>query len=369
MAENLTTAAPEAPLSEEDRFAATVEAARAAKDTLATEAKPPPTAAPTPNTEGAQPERARDPATGKFLSTDAKPPAAAPFDGYENLPEAARKYLDKLQNDTKAAQNRAAAAQRDLERARRQAPPPRTPPQPQARAPAPAPQPRATPKWDAAKAEYPDFFASLEERMAATEAEQGRKLTALEQQQVKLDQQLQETRQIADRFQAREAEERKTHTREVLDTLSPEWKRTAGWVDDDGNAIHPDQQVFRPEFQAWLDALPPSVRAIKEAQLEHDDPHVLGSVFQEFDRDYAEAMGWTGNRPDANGNTATPARDPVAARRADALNDRQPRPNGGSPKRDPAPRPGDMSRGDAEEAAYLASIQPENMQRWRGLRT
>lgn len=375
MAEN--PAAPAAPMSEEDQYAAAVESDRAAR-AEADAAKTPagggaaPANAEARPTPGVDAPRARDPATGKFLPTGAAGgEPAEPFPGFKDLSPDARAYFDKLQNDTKQAQNRAAAAQRDSEARRRAAAPPQRP-----RAPAPQPQPpkpvapRAMPKWEAGKAEYPDFFATLEERFAAAEEAAGGKLTAIEARQLELDQRLQETRQIADRFLAREEQAHKATIRDVLDKSSPEWRRTVGWVDADGNTVPDDAQVLAPEFQSWLDALPPKVRAIRQAEMADDDPDVVASVFVRFDADYREFLAFHG-QADPRGNIATPARNPVDVRREQAQNDRQPRPNAGPPRREPAPAPADrvQSRFDAEEAAYVAANSPENRERWRGLRT
>lgn len=380
MAEN--TAAPAAPMSDEDRFAEAADAVDAARkegakptETPAADAAPAPGAG-QPNDRQAAPggegaPRQRDPSTGKFLPAGATGTPREPFEGYSALPEAQRKAVDALISERQRAISRSAALQRDLEAGRRTSPHQPRPRQPAPPPPPPQPQkPRATPKWDAESAKYPEFFASLQERIEASEEAQGRQLTAIEQKYAAIDQQLQETRAIAERFQTREAEQHKADIRATLDTASPDWRRTIGWIDDDGNAVHADHQVYRPEFQAWLDGMPEKVRAIRNAELADDDPHVIASVFQRFDADFAEFLRVTGSAP--NGSNATPARNPITERRAEALNDRQPRPGtGGAARRDPPAAPGQdhTSRADAEEARFLASISPENMQRWRGLRS
>lgn len=371
--------AGDAPATEEDRFAAAVEADRTARAEAKAETAPAPPAAPAPGvnrpsndrqalpTEGEG--RARGP-DGKFLPAGATGGKPEPFEGYSALPDAQRAAVDKLLQDNERAKSRAAAAQRDLEASRRRTPQQQRPPQPSRTAPPPVPpqQPRVLPKWDAAASgEYGETFASIEERIAYGEQALGRQLTGIEQKQLELAQQLQETRDIAARFEYREAEERKTHTRARLDELSPSWQKTAGWIDDNGAAVPEDQQVFAPEFDAWLNALSPKVKAIRLAELADDDPDVIGSVFQRFDADYAQAMGWPSNGA-GPGSTATP-RNPVTERRAAALNDTQRRPNGaGPPKRDPASLV-PATRMDTEEAAFAAAVTPDNMKQWRGLRS
>lgn len=363
-------AAPAAPMTEEDRFAAAFEEFDAA-DAAQAEADKPAPREPQPETQPSEPTqgRARDPQTGQFVPGSGRQPepAAEPFEGYKDLPPKAREYFDRLQSDSRAAINRAANAQRDLARLQRQQQAPRTQAQAQPRgapAPAPAPQPRTLPKWDQAKAEHPDFFASLEERILAAENDAGRALTDIEKRLARAEQQVQETAEIANRFREREAEEHRNETKGTLDTIAPNWKRIAGWEDANGNAVPPDQQSYAPEFQAWLNVQPESVKQRRLEDLDSDDPHIIGKVFQDFERDYAEAMGWHTRQP-GSGSPATPT-NPVAQRRQAAVSDRLPRANAGPPRGgNEERRP--PNRRDAEEDAFDA-ITDDDLQKWRGLR-
>jgi hypothetical protein len=371
-----------APMSEEDRFA---EVAAAVDNTREQErkqeAKPPaaPENRPNPQPEArgagggagdGQPTgdgRVRGP-DGKFAP---KPP---PFEGFDQLPKAQQDYILSLQRERDRATNGYATTQRELEalrRTRQQPPPPKPQPQPSAK-PEPSqqqpPTPRVLPKWEAGKKEYPDVYDSLEERVAAAETDLGRKLTATEERLAKVEQDLQETRQITSQYQADKAVEHRTQLRGYLDEVSPHWRRTAGREDDDGNPIPKEQQKYRPEFVAWMEAQPPVMQAMLKAQLKHSDPVLLGDVFQRFDRDYAAAMGWYGEGQGGGGRENAPRQpNPPPNPRRTALSDVQPRPGSGgaAPRAGGAETDDDAPAWDREEAAFAATATPQNMARYR----
>ena len=380
-----------APMSEEDQFEQAVQQGREAgvlrpdpaeKKLDAGAAKPgeqqphADTRAPAGDGQGGDggaPQQRQRGADGRFAP---KPP---PFEGYADLPEHARQFIERLQTDVVREQNRARDAQRRLAQVQptprpSQAPAPRNPQQ-QPPAPAPQqPQPRDTKRWDeAAKGEHREFYETLEERILAGETEAGRKLTDLERKTAELDQKLQEVAAIGRRFTEREAAEHVQASRAIMADLSPNWQRTAGWIDANGNPVPREQQTFAPEFVAWFGAHSEQERRIMMEALDSRDPYVSGRVFRDFDRDYALAMLTSGQQPGpgTDGGRATPPPVPrpvPQTRRAQALNDVQPRPGGQQPPpREPARAPNPGSR-DAEEAAFVAATTPDNMRVWRGHR-
>lgn len=302
-------------------------------------------------------------------------PKPEPFAGYNELTPAAKKAFDDLQNDVKREQNRARAAQQQLSQVR---PTPRqnqpTPRAPEPKPPAAAAQPPKLDKWRKVETEFPDFHASLEERIAASEGALGRQLTAIEAKQAELDQQLQETRSIADRFAQREDREHREVVRKRLDEWSPNWRHSVGWVDAEGHPIPKDQQAYTREFQAWIDAhaefVPSQHKRLLE-DLASSDPDLMGPWFQKFDQDFKTATGGAATPAGEEGSHATPRANPVVQNRSEALNDRPVRPNGGVPRA--AEEPNGQNRPDArfsrEEAEFAAVAANKNaLERWRGLR-
>lgn len=371
MAENFT---PNTAAKEEEAFASAVDTARKdggmfggkeAAEKAAERGDAPAPASADQDGGATAAQRTRD-ETGRFAK---EPP---PFEGYDKLDPEARKYIDRLTQERKRDQNRAQDAQRRLAQA--QSARPQQPP----RAPQPQPRPAATPeqppkleKWKKVETEFPEFHASLEERIAATEQGLGRKLSAIEAQQAKLDQQLQETRTIADRFQQREEREHRESARNRLDEWSPNWRKTAGWEDENGNPVPRERQAYTGEFQAWLDAhadYVPGIHARMLEDLASSDPDRLGAVFRKFDEDFKKATE-AETPAGEQGNNATPRANPVVQNRDQALRDRPVRPNGGVP----APDPSQMNRPDAryatEEAEFAAiALNKSALERWRGLR-
>lgn len=380
----------ERPKTEEDLFAETVEAARAAKE-APVEAKPAPAAeAPAPQPQARASEPVRDPNTGQFRRDDGgkAPPAPPPFEGFDKLDPAAKQWIERTLGEHDGLQRKYVRSQNQLrqrEQALREAlgtgkPRPTQPitqRQPDAPAPgSPAPTAEAAKAWDAYKAQFPDDAKALEERIAATEGKLGRKLTEIEQRLARLDemeQALKPVRETAARFEAREQEEVKAQGRGYFDEAAPNWEYLAGWKDEQGNRVPPEEQAFAPDFQAWLDAIrdhSPSVADMYEAQLAHHDPVIVAKVWQDFNRDYAEATGaphpmlrrtTDDNRPRAPVN-------PTQQRREAARSDVQPRPAGSPGGTRPAPAPQGFSPRSAEEEAFAAAVTADNLRHWRGLR-
>jgi hypothetical protein len=371
-----------APLTEEDRFS---EVAEAVDNTREQERKAPPVReTPPPAAEGGDQggqggaqdrgggvPRVRDPATGKFA------PEPEPFAGFNALPKEQQDYIRKLRREHHSATTGYSTAQRELETLRRtRAQPPRPAPNAsQPPPPDPSKQPPAKPKlekWEARAKEFPDDYASIEERIAASESELGRSLTAQETRIAKLEQEVQETRRVTSQYQADKAVEQRTRTKGYLDEVSPAWRYTAGWEDENGNPIPKGQQKLRPEFDAWLQAQPPKIRLVLQAQLDHDDPELIGDVFQRFDRDYAAVLDWQeqhGGQASRGTHPQPPPQRPAPpSRRQAALTDVQPRPGSGgaAPRAEPAPVEG--SAFDREEAAFDAATNDQNLRRWRGQR-
>lgn len=379
----------ERPKTEEDLFAETVEAARAEK---AAE-KPQVAASPAPDAADTPPQRTtepvRDESTGQFRGS--KPAEAPPpFDGYEKLDPAAKKWVDSMREGHDGLQRKYVRSQNQLrqrEQALRQAEGRNTRPTQQA----PTPQVRSTPApgntaaeakaWDAYKAQFPEDAKAFEERMALTEGNLGRKLTEIEQRLARIDEiekSLQPIRETAARYEAREHEAAKADGRGYFDQAAPNWEYLAGWKDENGNRVPPEEQAFAPDFQAWLDAIEehsPGVAEMYKGALEHHDPAIVAKVWQDFNRDYAEATGaphpMLQRQSNGGGESRqrAPATDPVQQRREAARNDVQPRPAGSPGGARPGPAPRDYSPRSAEEEAFAASVSAENMSRWRGIRT
>jgi hypothetical protein len=371
---------PNTAAKEEEAFAESVNIARedagmfGGKDAIPEEDKAPQQQ----RADGASAPPQRD-EQGRFTRTEAP---AEPFEGFSKLDAKAQEYIrgamsdkERLQQDVIREQNRAREAQQRLSQVR---PTPRrnqpTPPAATTKPPATAPQPRDLPGWKKVADEFPEFHKSLEERIAATEGDLGRKLTAIEEAQAKLDQQLQEVSEVSHRFEAREERERRASARERLNEIAPNWEILAGWKDREGNPIPPDRQAFVPELRAWLDAHPTDVRQLLERQLADPRPEIIGKVFADFNRDLAEIMGvQAGAGSNNGGSNATPPVSNLTQRRNVALNDTQPRPGTGGPPRGGTDPGGGMNRPDAaysrEEAEFAATAADSAaLRRWRGQR-
>jgi len=381
----------ERPKTEEDLFAETVEAARAAKEAPAAPAEAQPSAPVAEAPPARTTEPVRDESTGQFRgSKPAEPPP--PFEGYDKLDPAAKKWVDSIRGDHDGLQRKYLRSQnqlREREARLRQAEGRNNRPT----QPASAPQPRNTPApattaadatkaWEAYKKQFPDDAQALEERIAASEAALGRKLTEVEQRLARIDEiekSLQPIRETAARFQSREQEEAKAEGRGYFDQAAPNWEYLAGWKDEHGNRVPPEEQVFAPDFQAWLDAIEehsPGVAEMYKGALEHHDPAIVAKVWQDFNRDYAEATGaphpmlQRQNNGGGESRQRAPATDPVQQRREAARNDVQPRPAGSPGGARPGPAPQTYSPRSAEEEAYAAAVSnPEAQKFWRGLRT
>jgi hypothetical protein len=381
------------PETEEDRFAAAVEAERVAKEQAKAE-KPAPAAEARTDTAAAptegQPQRPRD-ESGRFAPT---PP---PFEGYDKLDPKAREYVDRLRGDHDGLRRKLIRSQndiRDRDKALREyASGTRKPATQGARAteapvasrnnPTPTPQQQQadTKAWEAYRAQYPDDAKAFEELVKAREAELGRKLSEVEQRLARIDEiesKLSTVSDVAARYEAREQESVKAEGRGYFDQAAPNWEYLAGWKDEQGRPVPREEQAYAPDFQAWLDAIrdhSPSVADMYEAQLEHHDPRIVAKVWQDFNRDYHEATGAPHPMLQRrNGNEETRPRapeNPVQQRREAARNDVNPRPSGsaGGGRVNPVPNDRRYSPRSAEEEAFAAAVSGDNMQRWRGLRT
>lgn len=379
------------PETEEDRFAAAVEAERAAKEQPKAE-KPAPAAEAREAEAPAQDNRQRDPATGQFQ----RQAPTVPFDGYDKLDEKARAWVDSMRTEHDGLRRKLIRSQndiRDRDKALREyATGTRKPATQGARAaeapvasrnnPTPTPQQQQadTKAWEAYRAQYPDDAKAFEELVKAREAELGRKLSEVEQRLARIDEiesKLSTVSDVAARYEAREQESVKAEGRGYFDQAAPNWEYLAGWKDEQGRPVPREEQAYAPDFQAWLDAIrdhSPSVADMYEAQLEHHDPRIVAKVWQDFNRDYHEATG--APHPllqRRNGNEETRPRapeNPVQQRREAARNDVNPRPSGsaGGGRTNPVPNDRSYSPRSAEEEAFAAAVSEGNMSRWRGLR-
>ena len=126
----------------------------------------------------------------------------------------------------------------------------------------------------------------------------------------------------------------------------PNWRRIAGWEDDEGNTVPAQQRKWHPWFTAWKSALPPEIQADYDAKLSQANATLIGHVLSHFERDVQAHLQASGQqRPDAVGG------GDVSQRRSDALRDISPRPSrSGS---EPAASPFNGQPGDPDRQAVL----------------
>jgi len=110
---------------------------------------------------------------------------------------------------------------------------------------------------------------------------------------------------------------------ERLTEMHPEWKRIAGWEDDDGNVVSdPGSRKWHPWFDAWKSGLPMAVRASYDQLLGQALAESIGYVITQFKRDVQAHLDASGQqRQDA------PAESELAERRSEQLRDITPRPS------------------------------------------
>lgn len=132
-----------------------------------------------------------------------------------------------------------------------------------------------------------------------------------------------------------------------LSTEHPDWRRIAGWEDDQGNYIaDPKARQWHPWFTSWKSQLPAEIQADYDAKLSQPNSVLIGHVLSHFERDVKQHMAASGDSPPAAGATD------VSQRRSDALRDISPRPSrsGSEPA---ASTPFSGQPGDADRQAVL----------------
>lgn len=268
------------------------------------------------------------------------PEADEPFEGFNALPPAAQeKFREHLSKADTLAQElaqqrrqygalagRLPGLQRQLDEYKRTAAAPSSA-KPQTPAQAAA--------WDAFKAQFPEDAKAIEERQALLAAEFGGKLDPLERQ----------NKELLTRLERIEQQAQAAENAEIQETLSehvPDWKILAGWETPDGQE---GDHNWHPEFQAWLDSLPPRVRGNYEEGLGSRDPSDVVFVMNAFKRDYILALQ---DEEEAGGYQPTLQQ----SRRQQALNDVTP--SGGG--RNLAAQPNRSGMHVSEEDRYAAAV-------------
>ena len=293
--------APAAPLTDEDRYADAVALLESIPDENQPAVADETPAA--PQSDGANPGVV---ATG---STTADPPQSPPeaelFEGFAALPDSAKQAfhdlqarLDRASGDRKAAIDRVAPLQRQLAQLQRDI---------EARKGAPAQQ-RAehiAEKWAKHKENYPEDAEAIEDLLRGFQDDLANK--ALQP----LVAEIAQLRQFRDEVMQDRAAQRIERAQSSLDDMASNWRQIAGWVDDKGNDVAPEERKFHPEFERWVESKPVGAQARIRRDLEDSDPEVVGDVFARFNSEY---FG-----PQVTSNAA-PA-DSAAARRAAALTD------------------------------------------------
>lgn len=287
-------------------------------------------------------------------STESQAPAPAqsatqePFEGFGQLPEAARakftetwekaqrfeQELAQQRRQYGALSGRVPALQRELDALKKA----RTAAAPSS---APSPQTMSAEQWDQFKANFPQDAKAIEQAIARQAAEIGGKLTPLEQQ-------LKEQAEKLERFERMAQEAENEAIQETLDDEVPDWRIIAGWETADGQ--DGDQQ-WHPEFQAWLDSMPGRIRAQYDELLGSRDGSDIAYVLNMFKRDYIDLLN-------AEAESAPP--QPQVRRNVDVM------PSATGNSLGSASRGGFQTR---EEQEYVAATTGDLMQRWRQART
>lgn len=282
--------------------------------------------------------------------SDQKPEAPAPsaepepFEGFSQLPEAARAKFTETWEKAKqfeqelaqqrrqygALSGRVPALQRELDALKKA----RTAAAPSS---APSPQTMTAEQWEAFKKQWPEDAAAIEQAIARQAAEIGGKLTPLEQR-------LKEQEERLQRFEQMAQEAENAEIQETLDEAVPDWRIIAGWETADGK---PGDQNWHPEFQAWLDSLPGRVRAQYDELLSSRDGNDISYVFNTFKRDYMDLL---------NEEAAAAPQQPPVRRNIDVM----PSASGGGLG---SARAGGYD--SEEERLYVEATARENMARWR----
>lgn len=276
-----------------------------------------------PKEEAEQP-RGED---GKFLPKEnggSPKPAAEPFEGFGSLDPAIQAQFNRVlseRDDYRTRYTRQLGHTRQLARSAHAAP--SGPVGDQLAAAqrhvsgmAPGAQRQAAQKqldkWEAHLSQYPDDAAAIEQRLSALRDDLASGITPLVQEVQSLRSIVSELHNGFGAVQQERAERMAQEHQATLDTIADNWRQIAGWQDDEGRLVPPEQRQWHPEFVAWVDGHDPDVQEHIWATLNHASPRVAGSIFAQFNRDAFAASA-----------PSTPA-NPTASRRAEALRDTQP---------------------------------------------
>lgn len=279
--------------------------------------------------------------------------SAEPFEGFGALPEAIRqrwieadKERQKQSEDLAAARRRESALlgkvptlERELAAMRKNKPAQAAP------ASSSAAQVSAE-AWEAFKAMYPDDAKAVEQRQAQFAAEIGGKLTPLEQQ-------LKEQAEKIQRFEQMAQEAENESIVATLDEAVPDWKRIAGWENEDGSE---GSREWHPEFLAWQESLPTRIRAQYEEALNSRDPDDIAFVINMFKRDYLLLL--------QEEESAAPQQHQQASPRAAALRDVMPSATGNS-----LGSTGRQQAMTAQEREWIEATSGDLMNKWRNAKT
>lgn len=264
-----------------------------------------------------------------------------PFEGFSQLPEAARSKFTETWEQAKrfeqelaqqrrqygALSGRVPALQRELDALKKRT----------AAAPSSAsPQTMSAEAWENFKANFPQDAKAIEEALARQAGELTGKLTPMEQR-------LKDHEEKLARFEQMAQEAENAEIQEALSEAVPDWRIIAGWETADGQ---PGDKKWHPEFLAWLDSMPGRIRAQYDELLESRDGDDIAYVLNMFKRDYIDLL---------NEESASAPQRPQIRRTADVM----PSANGNAL--------GGGYTGNAREDEYVAAVTSDYMKQWQDL--
>lgn len=336
-------------LSREEQFANTIAEAREA-GLLEGEAKPEPKVEKPEKVEAKPDAKPRD-GTGKFVKNEgqAVPEPVEPFAGFKELPKDVQdqwntllgrsKQLDsevtQLRRQNGALLGQVPNLQREVQRLSRSS---REAPTQQKAADLTAQLQR----FKEYKERYPEDAAAIEELIGSTRQE-------LADTKAELANKVSQIEHRLGSFENERTVQENKGVQDQLDREHPDWRVIAGWVDANGNAVDPNVADYHPHFKAWQSALPAEIQADFADKLKSRSAHLIGHVFEAFERDYKRAVEATEGR---GAETASDA-DPVRERRAEALRDVSP--TGSASSNTPADR-SLLSPRNAREEDFAATV-------------
>ena len=286
--------------------------------------------------------------TGKFA------PAPEPFEGFNDLDPKIQKQFKNLQqektkyqNDFATLQGRVPVLQRELGRLQQQL---EAPKQTQGQGQKKVDEYLKSEKFKDYESRFPEDALAIREGLQQTVdqlrsefADSGKPVT---------DKVAQLEARLGDYERERQFEAAQRES-DRLTEMHPEWKRIAGWEDDDGNVISdPGSRKWHPWFDAWKSGLPVSVRASYDQLLGQASAESIGYVLTQFKRDVQAHLDASGQQ-----RQDSPVESEVAERRSEALRDISPRPSRSGAD---TPIPTFNGSGGADDrAAVIAHFYPD----------